>query len=185
KPLVSALRADSCAALPSEDSNTPTTRLRHRSSLPSLISLGGLGAPDESHYEEWSAAIRLAGSLSIGCSGAATPETIRRVAVLSLKEETNERFIQHIVDIHGRLPEMSPTENLRLVYLLPQPSVYRWILPTKPFEHFRCILHTFIRHLGMSLPLLVGEMKQWVWEMDELQDIIPAVEKFMQPDDLR
>ncbi|VDL60093.1 unnamed protein product [Hymenolepis diminuta] len=209
-PLASALRADSCAVLPSEDSNTLTTRLKRRASLLSLTSLGGLSAvcgravsrasgllnelilrlPDESHYVEWSAAIRLAGSLSIGCSGAATPETIRRLfeaekrattsllqlltplplkvstlkadmgdcgvgmadrmwlqknfsvilpyrlagdggsaqakstdsnapssgALLSLKEEANERFIRHIVDIRGRLPEMSATE-IKLQYI--------------------------------------------------------------------
>lgn len=98
-PLSSALRVDGYADIPPEGSNTFATRLKRRASLLSLTSLGGLSAvcgravsrasgllneiilrlPDEAHYVEWSAAIRLAGSLSIGYSGAATPETIRRL----------------------------------------------------------------------------------------------------------
>ncbi|VDD75011.1 unnamed protein product [Mesocestoides corti] len=92
-PLSSALTRD----VTSENA-TLTTRLKRRASLLSLTSLGGLSAvcgkavsrvsgllneviirlPDEAHYVEWWAAVRLAGSLS-SCHAAATPETVRRL----------------------------------------------------------------------------------------------------------
>ncbi|VDK22656.1 unnamed protein product [Taenia asiatica] len=216
-PLSSALRADSGVVdgggVGEGDSVSLTTRLKRRASLLSLTSLGGLNAvcgravsrasgllnelilrlPDEAHYVEWVAAIRLAGSLSIGCAGAATPETVRRLfeaekrATTSLlqlltplpmkitslktdgknlvgaaerlwllqnvsvilpyrlageqaegggtmqtkasepnaptssalppaKEEAKERLVRHIMDIRGRLPEMSAAE-VKLQYI--------------------------------------------------------------------
>nr|CDS20537.1 unc 112 protein [Echinococcus granulosus] len=216
-PLSSALRADSGVVdgggMGDSDSVSLTTRLKRRASLLSLTSLGGLNAvcgravsrasgllnelilrlPDEAHYIEWAAAVRLAGSLSLGCSGAATPETVRRLfeaekrattsllqlltplptkitslrtdsknpvgaaerlwllqnisiilpyrlageqaggggttqskasepivpttgALSPAKEEANERLVRHIMDIRGRLTEMSAME-VKLQYI--------------------------------------------------------------------
>ncbi|KAM7533306.1 hypothetical protein Aperf_G00000125321 [Anoplocephala perfoliata] len=122
-PLSSALRVDSYSVIPTEGSNTFTTRLKRRASLLSLTSLGGLNAtcgravsrasgllnelilrfPDEAHYVEWSAAIRLAGSLSIGCNGAATPETIRRLF------EAEKRATTSLLQLLTPLPLKSAT----------------------------------------------------------------------------
>ena len=113
-PLSSALRADSGVSggmvdNSGGDSWSITARLKRRASLLSLTSLGGLNAvcgravsrasgllnelilrlPDESHYVEWVSAIRLAGSLSMGCRGAATPETIRRLFEAEKKATTS------------------------------------------------------------------------------------------------